>query len=264
MKVFAEGEINRAIGSLLNSKNVENMQDHTIICGYGRLGRILADQLTASGSPFIIVDKEDSRLQEAEERGFVTLRGEAEDEEVLRKAGIERARFLASVLPNDAINVFITLTARNLRKDIRIIARGENPATEKKLYQAGADEVVMPAIIGGLRIAHHIMHPSFSELLGVARHQNLLSEDLHQLGLDIEEFALGESHGMAGKTLLTFRKLSEGRFIVLAIRSSDGTMLQNPPDDYILKDNDALMVVSAHGKLSGPLAEVIKTRTELL
>ena len=135
---------------------IEKLSNHAIICGFGRIGRMIATQLQAGGIPFVIVDQAADRVAEVRDAGFLTLQGEATDEAVLKAAGIGRARVLATVLPNDAANVFITLSARNMNPRIQIIARGGLPSTERKLLQAGANRVVLPAHIGADRIAHFL------------------------------------------------------------------------------------------------------------
>ena len=154
IRFITEGEVLKVIKELKKSRQVEGVAQHAIICGYGRIGQILAHDLAAYGFPFVVVDISDERLNMAEAAGYLFVKGSATEEETLISAGAERALVLATVLPQDTLNVFITLTARNLNRNLRIIARGEQPSTEKKLLQAGANEVVLPAAIGGSRIAH--------------------------------------------------------------------------------------------------------------
>src|SRR5260221_11758200 len=130
------------------------------------MGQMLARDLAVSGFPFVIVDINYERLAMAEAAGYLFVKGSATEEETLLNAGADRAQVLATVLPQDTLNVFITLTARNLNRNLRIIARGEQPSTEKKLLQAGANEVVLPATIGGGRISHIITRPPTMDFLG--------------------------------------------------------------------------------------------------
>ena len=125
IRFITEGEIMKAIGELKKSKQVEDIADHAIICGYGRIGQILAHELKAARFPFVIVDLDDTRLALADDSGYLFVKGSATDEETLQRARVERAVVLATVLPQDTLNVFITLTARNLNRHLRIIARGE-------------------------------------------------------------------------------------------------------------------------------------------
>ena len=123
---------------------VDKLEGHVIVVGFGRIGVMLAKELKAGGAKFVVLEQNESRAREVRDLGHLCLVGDATDENSLRDAGIARARTLATVLPNDAANVFITLSARSLNPGIEIIARGEVPSTESKLIQAGANKVVLP------------------------------------------------------------------------------------------------------------------------
>jgi hypothetical protein len=135
-------QIQQLLGTKRMQTTIDKMTGHVIICGYGRIGQMLADELKAGGTDFVILELNEQRYNESIARGYPTWRGDATDEEVLESVGISRARALATVVPNDAANVFITLSARNLNKKLEIIARGEAPSTKSKLIQAGANSVV--------------------------------------------------------------------------------------------------------------------------
>lgn len=159
-QMFAEGEIEKVMGKHRVTSDIDNLEDHTIICGFGRVGRILGNELQQRGLSFVVIDNQQDRVDEAKSKGMLSLVGDASDDSTLEQAGIHRARTLASVLPCDASNVFITLTSRELNADLEIIARGENPKTEQKLRISGADSVVSPATIGAMRIAQLIAIPN--------------------------------------------------------------------------------------------------------
>lgn len=153
VQMITEGEVARIMGTRIRSKEIDQLHDHTIICGYGRVGQMLAIELAEQDQPLIIMDRDHKRVEEALSHGFLAMAGDATDDQTLTQAGIYRARTLATVLPQDAANVFITLSARDLCESINIIARAECPSTERKLLRGGADDVVMPAAIGAIRIA---------------------------------------------------------------------------------------------------------------
>ncbi len=153
VQMLAEGEIERMMGTRNRSREIESLSDHTIICGYGRIGRLLAAEMRALGQPVVILDRQAERVQQAIDEGYLASTGNCVEDETLQRAGIFRARVLATVLPDDATNVFITLTARGMSESIRIIARAESPFTENKLIRSGATHVVMPAAIGAIRVA---------------------------------------------------------------------------------------------------------------
>jgi voltage-gated potassium channel len=223
---------------------IEKLTQHAIICGFGRIGRMIAAQLQAGGIPFVIVDQAADRVAEVRDAGFLTLQGEATDEAVLKAAGIGRARVLATVLPNDAANVFITLSARNMNPRIQIIARGEVPSTERKLLQAGANRVVLPAHIGADRIAHLILHPNARELLGQQTKSRVEFEHhLTELGLDMEEIEIAADSPLAHKRIAEVESEAAGRLLAIAIMRKEGGTDLNPTPTSMLMPGDALVVM---------------------
>jgi voltage-gated potassium channel len=240
-RVVTEGEIMKAIGELKKSKQVDGISQHAIICGYGRIGQILAQELSAAKFPFVVVDIDDGRLALAEENGYLFVKGSATDEETLQRAHVDRAVVLATVLPQDTLNVFITLTARNLNRHLRIIARGEQPSTEKKLRQAGADEVVLPANIGGTRIAHSITRPATMQFLGDNR--GLLTEELKHLGVEFDELRLHKRTHLVGKTVLELQELSQGHLLAIALHRADGSVLRSKFLQERLQSGDSVIII---------------------
>lgn len=241
IRFITEGEIMKAIGELKKSKQVDGIAQHAIICGYGRIGQILAAELAAANFPFVVVDLDDARLALAEESGYLFVKGSATEEETLQRAHVERALVLATVLPQDTLNVFITLTARNLNRHLRIIARGEQPSTEKKLKQAGADEVVLPASIGGTRIAHSITRPATMKFLGKQR--GAVGEELKQLGVEIDELRLHKHTHLVGKTVAELQALGEGNLLVIALERADGSVLRSGFLEEKLHEGDSVIII---------------------
>ena len=241
IRFITEGEVGKVIKELKKSRQVEGVAQHAIICGYGRIGQILAQDLASYGFPFVVVDINDERLAMAEASGYLFVKGSATEEETLISAGAERAQVLATVLPQDTLNVFITLTARNLNSNLRIIARGEQPSTEKKLLQAGANEVVLPAAIGGARIAHIITSPVTMSFLGDSR--GIIGEELKRLGVEIDELRLHRNTFLIGKKVQELQDLAKGNLLILAIQRADGTVLRNDFLEEPLREDDAVIVV---------------------
>jgi voltage-gated potassium channel len=261
IRFITEGEILKVLGELKKSRQVEGVSQHAIICGYGRIGQILAHDLAAYGFPFVVVDMDDERLALAEGAGYLFVKGSATEEETLIRAGAERAQVLATVLPLDTVNVFITLTARNLNRNLRIIARGEQPSTEKKLLQAGANEVVLPAAIGGSRIAHSITRPATMNFLGDK--QGIVGEELKRLGVEIDELRLRRQSFLVGKKVRELQELAEGNLLVLAIQRGDGNVLRSGFLEESLREDDAVIILGRTHALPPNLrAEVV--REELL
>jgi Trk K+ transport system NAD-binding subunit len=241
---LTEAQIERALGGRRMEHEIEKLTHHVIICGCGRIGRMIASQLTQGGIPFVMLERVPERVAESKETGWLTIQGEATDENVLRQAGIARARVLATVLPDDAANVFITLSARNMNPKIQIIARGEVPATERKLLQAGADRVVLPAHIGADRIAYLILHPNARQVLGEKSSERLAFEHhLDELGLDVEEIEINPASPWVQRTVSEVEREAAGRFLIVAIVRKEGGTDLNPVPTATLLAGDALVVM---------------------
>ena len=196
VQLVTEGEVRRALNLRQMTKEIKTLSNHVIVCGYGRVGQMLTQKLKADGQRFIVLDREARRINEAQENGYLVYLGNAVDEAQLRAVGIDRARALATVLPDDAANVFISLTARELNPQLRIVARGTMPSAEKKLKLAGADEVILPASIGALRMAHLISHPNAVNFLAQNDGRANLNELLGEIDIQIDRKStrLNSSH----------------------------------------------------------------------
>lgn len=250
VQVLLEGQIRRALGDRRMSAELKKLNQHAIICGYGRIGRMVAADLKAGQRPFIIIDKDPKRLESAREAGCLTLEGEATEESVLIEAGVTRAAVLATVLPSDASNVFITLSARDLNSEITIIARGEDPSTERKLLQAGADRVVLPAHIGAERITHLILFPEASELIDDSEKSLNLQEKLSDLGLELEEAVIPKYSPFVGKSVGELEGLHSGSVIVVALHRQGGGTELRPGRDTVLQAGDGVVAVSRGSNLA--------------
>lgn len=258
IKSVTEGELRRATATVRRERTMNQLQNHVIICGYGRMGQTLAGELHQSQVPFVVIDRDEERIAQVEADKFLWLRGDATDEGVLERAGIRRARALATVLPQDALNVFITLTARDLSQTITIIARGEQISTEKKLLQAGANEVILPANIGALRIAHSIVEPTVAALMREIGG----GLDLSALGIEIDELALNDRGHLIGKTVGELHRLGAGAVMVVGVRRGE-EMLRDDLDAIQLQPGDALVAISRAKELPAIIQRDVE-RTELM
>jgi voltage-gated potassium channel len=247
VQFITEGEIGKAMEEHRKSRDIESISDHAIICGYGRIGQVLARELEAKKFPFLILDNNAERVALAHTHGYQALQGDAGEETTLSEAHIERAVVFATVLPNDMVNVFITLTARNMRPNLRIIARAEDPATEKKLKQAGANEIILPAFVGGMQIANSITEATLDSILkqGGASH---LNTDFKELGVEIVEHPVVANGVNDRKTVQQLLRGVEANCMVLAIKKPDETLIQHPGGTYRLEAGDVVVMLS-HGKL---------------
>lgn len=243
VQMVAEGEINRALEERRKTRGIDSLQQHTIVCGYGRIGQILARKLHEAQQPFAIVENDPDRAERAEASGYLVRLGNATDEEILYSVGIDRAKSLATVLSDDAVNVFVTLTARGLNPNLFILARGEMPSTENKLKLAGADRVVLPATISAMQMANLITHPTAFEFLHQDEGRSTLNELLAQLDLQIHEFTIAADSPTIGKTILDLEVRGQGIFLVVALRQSDGTVVTHPSSNLVLSSGDTVLVM---------------------
>lgn len=249
LQMIAEGELNKAMGARQMTREIANLRDHVIVCGFGRIGQILARKLTEAHTPFVILDNDIERIEAAKARGYLVRLGNAADEAILESVGIDQASVLATVLPNDAMNVFITLTARNLNPHLIIMARGEYPSTEKKLRQAGADHVVLPAEIGALRMSHIITHPAALNFLEESADRKTINELLAQIDLQLEELVVPPGSSLVGASIGTLEVRGQGMFLIVALQRADGTMVVHPDHHVFLHAGDTVIVMGHKGDL---------------
>ncbi len=243
IQMITEGEINKALGARRKNKHIDRMSGHAIICGFGRVGRVLARALESEGHSFVVIDSNHDRVRQADELGYKALQGDASEEEILENAGIKRARVLATVLPQDTLNVFITLSARDLNSTIEIIARAEDPATEKKLQRSGADRVVLPSAIGADRIAQLITCPSAEALLQAdTKH---LSESLEAAGLKMNDVQIPNDSPIEGQTVAHALTQAMTGLLLVAIVKPDGTILRPVPKGEVLHSGDKLTLLGS-------------------
>lgn len=235
-QMMVEGEINKAFKESRISRGIERTSNHVIVCGFGRMGKILVHDLHEADQPLVLVDNDPQAVIEAQAAGHFVLAGDATEEETLLEAGIQRAKCLVTTLPNDAANVFISLTSRNLHGSLQIIARGEQQSSQKKLLQAGANRVVLPAAIGAKRIAAMITHPSTVEFMELVAGRSMLD-------VEITELTVPETSGIVGKTVVEIEARRKHRLLVVAIKHTAGQMVFNPDNDEKFFAGDALIVM---------------------
>jgi Trk K+ transport system NAD-binding subunit len=241
-------QIQQLLGNRRMKTQIDQMSGHVIICGYGRIGQMLADELTAGKAEFVILEMNEQRFNESVARGYPTWRGDAADEEVLVAVGIKRARALATVVPNDAANVFITLSARNLNKNLEIIARGEAPTTKNKLLQAGANSVVEPTHIGAERIAQLILYPRTSSFTDGSDRMRTLGIGLRTLGLELEVMAVAADSPLAGATIEAIEHEATGSVFVVAVNRQTGESLTRPDPSTVIEAGDGVVVITRSGR----------------
>jgi voltage-gated potassium channel len=239
-QLVAEGELNRILGTRKMKKTIDELSDHVIVCGLGRIGRVVSKDLETAGATVVYIDNDESRAATIVEIGGYVIVGDATSDAVLLEAGVKRARALATVLSDDALNVFITLTARNLNPNLRIIARAEDPASDSKMIQAGADKVVLPSTLSGERAAQMILRPAMVDFFA---DQDLsgLEQELRALGVQIEQFEVDGDSSLIGRTVGELESSGDGGFLVVAIRRAGGKLIRNPEKHFTFSEEDSVL-----------------------
>ncbi len=242
IQMVVDGQLNKAFGARRMKKDIDALSGHTIVCGFGRMGRSLAAELHEAGHPFVAIDTGPEAAEHAELHGMLFLNGDASDEDLLQAAGIERASVLAAVISDDATNVFVTLTARAMNRELRIIARGENRRTEEKLRKCGADVVVLATEIGASRIAHQIVRPTAEEMFeSISEASGDL--DLRAMGLEFDEIELQPNSPLANRLIGEIEVRGAHAYLIVGIRSMDGATTMHPSADLRLAAGDRLIVL---------------------
>ena len=235
-KLLVESEIFFFFGRKKLEKHIKNLKDHTIICGYGRIGSFICQELKQADKPFVIVENGPEAIAEIEDLGYLYLMGDATHDETLIQAGIRRARALVTVVETDADNLFITLTARGLNPNLFILARSSDEKTEKKLLLAGATKVVSPYKMGAQRMANIILRPAVVDFAEVVLQKR-------GLNLQIEEFTLSPTSKLVGKTLKKSRMRERFGIIVVAVKRPSQDMLFNPSPEETLNPGDTVIAL---------------------
>jgi voltage-gated potassium channel len=233
IETFIEGYLGGTWRRRKMERKISSMSAHVILCGWGRVGTAIARSLRAHQAEVVVVDSSQTRVATVE--GPYVL-GDATDEEVLRRAGIDRARVLITALSADADNLYVTLTARSMRPDLFIVARAVSQAAVPKLLQAGADRVVNPQELGGSRMAALAVQPHVAEFLDVVMHERSLE-------FRLEEVEIPSGSPLAGETLRSARVHDRTGTLVLAMKAPDGTFRTNPPPTAEINEEEILIVI---------------------
>jgi voltage-gated potassium channel len=243
IRLAIEGELSKSLGRRRLDKRINAMKNHFIICGYGRIGRLIARDLRENNIPFVVIENASALADTIETDGICHLAMDATTEEALLAAGIMRARGLVTAVQSDSDNVFITLTARSLNADIFILARGSDERNESKLRRAGASRVALPYQIGGKRMAQMLVRPTVVDFLDVA----MMDSDL---GLQMEELRVFGGSFADGKNLIESNIRRLYGVIIVAVKKQSGKMLFNPAAEECLEAGDILVVLGKRDDLT--------------
>src|SRR4051794_2726162 len=234
--VVVEGGVPKRLQKRRHERMLDTIKDHFIICGYGRIGSIVAHQFRRQHVPFVVVERDSDRLQAAIEDGALAVEADASREEVLKRVGIDRARGLIAAVGTDAENVYAVLSARVMRPDLFIVGRAETEDATIKLRRAGANRVVSPYEIGGMQIAQTALRPAVVDFVELAT-----SSD--NLELAMEEITIAEASVLAKRSILEANLRQRFGVIVVGIQRHDLHMQFNPDPDVIIGGGDKLVVL---------------------
>jgi voltage-gated potassium channel len=223
-------------------RHIDRLHDHVILCGFGRMGRHVASDLTEAHIPFVVLDADPEIISELEDLGYLHIIGDASSDDVLKAAGVERARGLIAVVSSDAENVYTTLTAKSLNPEITIVARAVSDESEPKLRIAGADRVIKPYELVGRRIAQLVIRPAMVEFVDtIARSRT--GEIM------MEEITVSDDSTLVGKSLRDTSIRSELNVIIVAVRRGQQDLIYNPGPGTVLTGGDRLVAIGAREKL---------------
>ena len=239
MGALIEGQVRELFGRRRMERQISRMSGHVIVCGFGRVGRNIADYVSKAGQPVVVVDRDAQRVLSVP---YPVVVGEATEDGVLYEAGIQRARVLVTALTTDADNLFVTLSGRAIRPDLFIVARARLEDSEDKLTRAGADRVVNPQSIGGQRMAAFVLQPHVAEFLDVVMHDGTLE-------FRLEEVALPAGSPLAGASLRDAHIRDRTGALILALRDGDGSFTTNPSPETALAAGQILIAIGTETQL---------------
>lgn len=222
-------------------KQIEHLKDHQIVCGFGRTGQEVAFHFSQNNVPFVVIEQDEEMTKRAEQQGYLVLRGDASTDEILLEAQITNAAGIVCALPDDSANTFISLSAKGLKEDIKIVSRSANPGSEGKLKRAGANVVVSPYVICGRKLATAITHPLVIEFLDVVMHSPAYD-------LRIEQITIHKGSKLVGMSLKDSNIKQIAGAMIIAI-SRQGALLTNPSPDHHFQEGDIVVTIGSDEQL---------------
>jgi voltage-gated potassium channel len=246
---IVEGGLHRQVEQRRFARMLEQLQGHFILCGFGRIGSTIAEELQSRGVPFIVIERDPERTARVKGRGWLGMEADASQESVLVAAGIHRARGLIAAVGTDAENVYTVLTARVVRPDLFIIARVESEDSEHKLRRAGADRVISPYQIGAAHMAQTALRPAVVDFIKLATSSE-------HLDLSMEQVLVAGASTLVGQRIADSGIRQRFGVIIVAIKRADGTMEFNPPPEAVIQAGDEMVVLGRPNSVKA-LEEVV-------
>jgi len=235
LRSWSSGELRLLFARQRLERIMGKIERHVIVCGYGRMGRLVCREFSEAGTPFIVLDSNDAALADFALPGGVSLHGDATNDDCLRRAGIDRARALVTVVPSDAENLFITMSARLLNDALPVVARAEDEASANKLMRAGATRVISPYLLGGARVAQAVLRPNVHEFID-------LTTRTGNLALQLEEVLVAKGSTLDGDHVEGNRLVAEADVIVVAVKRPNAAMAFNPGRSLVAAGDTLVML----------------------
>jgi voltage-gated potassium channel len=225
-------------------KRLENLKDHYIVCGHGRMGRVVRERLEEENEPFVVIDTNEKKLElmKTTDTGF-SIKGDATQEDILIQAGIKKAKGLAALLPTDADNLYLILTARLINPSVFILSKALDEEAERKLLQIGANRVVSPFKLSGFKIAQGLIRPTLVDFIDLIIRRK-------ELSLYMEEFAVTKESFLVERTLRECDMRKTSNIIVVAVKKPGEDIIFNPSPDIKLETGDILLVLGDEKEIS--------------
>ncbi|WP_291327481.1 TrkA family potassium uptake protein [Desulfovibrio sp. UCD-KL4C] len=238
-QLLVEGRLQAILGRRRMQNTIGKFKNHIIVCGYGRIGAIVAEEVLNEGLDLVVIESDPDLIVQMEAAGITCLEGDATKDGTLKLAGLDRAKSLITALSDEAANVYVTLIARQFSSKVNIIARGNNKTSISRLEFAGADRVVLPHTIGGIRMAQSVLRPTVTNFLDIAIRG--------KIDLQMEELFVTDKSEFVGQDLIESQIRPRFNLIIIAIRKNTGDMVFNPGPKEVIESRDTLLTV---GKIS--------------
>jgi len=241
-EALVEGRIQIFWGRKKMEKKIDSLHDHFVVCGFGRIGSVVTRELLQESHDTVIIESDPELLEQLFEKRYLFVDGDATSDLTLIKAGVKKAKAIITTLNTDAKNLYVTLASKQLNPSITIIARAEKEDSLQKLRYAGADKVLTPYLLGGMRMAQMVLRPTVTNFLEMAMHGE-------NLELQMEEFELSAESALQGKNLVESKLRPVYNLIIIAIKKHSGEMIYNPRAETQLTVGDTLIVVGKKSDL---------------
>jgi len=242
MEFVIEGHLGREIGRRIMDRKIDALRNHCVICGFGRVGSRVAEEFATVRKPFVVIDENEVNVQNCIQKGYLALQGDAASDDVLREAGIQHAQALLAATDQDANNIFITLSARNLHPNLLIVSRANHDETIVKLKRAGANRVLSPYTIAGHRMANLALQPTVVDFF-----ETLMNAEITELA--VQEVTLPANSVLIGKTIAGAQNMMTDGTMILAIKKPDGLVIGSRLETRI-EDGDSAIIVGTPEQLS--------------